>query len=246
VTEASVFGGRLAFSGALPIGNIAVDGDVQVQLPGGGTVGLAASDTVTGLGDPAVGAALGWKRRSGDKFRAWSVYTSAFIPIGDYEVGRIANLGHNRWAADFGAAYTMANFKRGRELSSVLGFTINGDNDDTGYSSGDEMHLEVVGKQYLPNHLSFGIAAYWNEQLTADTNNGPVLGDFEGRVFGVGPELAYQFTQIKAHPVTVDLRWYHEFDAEKRIEGEAVYLTVSLPLSVTQPKAQDWSADEQP
>ena len=69
-----------------------------------------------------------------------------FIPVGDYEVGRISNVGKNRWAVDVGGAYTMANFKGGREFSSVLGFTFNGDNEDTDYSTGTEMHLETRGQ----------------------------------------------------------------------------------------------------
>jgi hypothetical protein len=170
-----------------------------------------------------------------------------FIPTGDYEVGRLANMGKNRWAFDLGGAYTMANFKGGREFSAVLGFTFNGENDDTNYDSGNEMHLEIAGKQYLPNHFSLGIVGYWNEQLTGDSGGPAVLGDFKGRVFGVGPELSYQFTQSKTHPVTLDLRWYHEFDAKNRVEGDAIFFTISVPLSIQQkPVAgQDWSAAEQ-
>jgi len=244
VTDVPVLGGRLAFSGVLPYGNIKVGGDVELQAP---AFAVKKSDEVTALGDPAVGASVGWKHRDGDKFRAWSVYSSLFIPVGDYEVGRLANTGKNRWAFDAGGAYTMANFKGGREFSAVLGFTFNGENPDTHYNSGNEMHLELAGKQYLPNHFSFGVVGYWNEQLTADSGGAAVLGDFKGRVFGIGPELSYQFTQSKTHPVTLDLRWYHEFDAKNRVEGDAVFFTFSVPLSIQQKPAagQDWSAEQQ-
>ena len=244
VTDVSVLGGRLAFSGLLPFGNLEVGGNVELQAP---ALTVEQSDDVTALGDPVVGGSVGWKHRDGDKFRAWSVYSSLFIPVGDYEVGRLANTGKNRWALDVGGAYTMANFKGGRELSGVLGFTFNGENDDTNYDSGHEMHLELAGKQYLPNHFSLGVVGYWNEQLTADSGGPAVLGDFKGRVFGVGPELSYQFTQSKAHPVTLDLRWYHEFGAKNRVEGDAVFFTFSVPLSIQQkPVAeQDWTAEQQ-
>jgi hypothetical protein len=244
VTDVSVLGGRLAFSGLLPFGNLEVGGNVELQAP---ALTVEQSDDVTALGDPVVGSSVGWKHRDGDKFRAWSVYSSLFIPVGDYEVGRLANTGKNRWALDVGGAYTMANFKGGRELSGVLGFTFNGENDDTNYDSGHEMHLEIAGKQYLPNHFSLGVVGYWNEQLTADSGGPDLLGDFKGRVFGVGPELSYQFTQSKEHPVTLDLRWYHEFGAKNRVEGDAVFFTFSVPLSIQQKPAagQDWSAAEQ-
>lgn len=242
VTDQTLWGGRVAVSGVLPFGKIDVAGNVAL----GGTI-VRDSDDVTALGDPAIGGAIGWKHRDGDKFRAWSVYSSVFIPVGDYEVGRLANTGKNRWAADVGGAFTMANFKGGREFSAVLGFTFNGENDETNYDSGNEMHLELAGKQYLPNHFSFGLVGYWNEQLTADSGGPALLGDFKGRVFGIGPELSYQFSGSKEHPVTLDLRWYHEFDAEKRVEGDAVFLTLSVPLSIQQkPVAdQDWTAAEQ-
>lgn len=247
VTDATIWGGRLAFSGVLPYGRVEVQARGQVELPDGTPVTRKKTDSVTGIGDPAFGAALGWRNREGDRFRAWSVYSSIFAPWGDYEVGRIANIGKNRWALDVGAAYTMANFSGGREFSSVLGFTFNGDNEDTGYETGTEMHLEIAGKQHLPKHWSFGVVGYWYEQLTGDGNNPALLGDFKGRVMALGPELSYQITASKTHPVTLDLRWYHEFEARNRMEGDAVFLTVSLPLSYTQkPRAaQDWSAAEE-
>jgi hypothetical protein len=59
--------------------------------------------------------------------------------------------------------------------------------------------------------------------------------------------LSCQFTQSKTHPVTLDLRWYHEFDARNRVEGDAVFFTFSVPLSIQQKPApeQDWTAEQQ-
>lgn len=243
VTDATIWGGRLAFSGVLPYGRVEVQARGEVELPDGTPVARNKTDSVTGIGDPVFGAALGWNNREGDRFRAWSVYSSIFAPWGDYEVGRIANIGKNRWALDVGAAYTMANFSGGREFSSVLGFTFNGDNEDTDYETGTEMHLEIAGKQHLPKNWSFGVVGYWYEQLTDDGNNPAVLGDFKGRVIALGPELSYQITTSKTHPVTLALRWYHEFEAKNRMEGDSVFLTISFPLAITKkPRPeQDWS-----
>ena len=243
VADTTILGGRLALSAVLPYGNVDVTAGGTVAGPGGIEIDRTLNDSVTGIGDPAVGGSLGWKKRTGDRFRAWSTYASVFVPVGDYQVGRIANVGKNRWAVDVGGAYTMANFKRGRELSSVLGFTFNGDNEDTDYSTGTEMHLEVAGKQHLPSHWSFGVVGYWYEQLSGDSNNPAVLGDFKGRAIALGPEVSYQFVQNPKRPVTVDLRWYHEFDVTNRLEGDSVFLTISFPLAITaKPRAeQDWT-----
>ena len=247
VTDATVAGGRLAFSLLTPFGKLDVDGKGTVELPNGGTgPNVQLSDSDTGFADPVVGGSVGWKHRDGDKFRAWSVYSSVWIPIGSYEVGRLANLSSNRWAVDVGGAYTMANFKGGREFSSVLGFTFNGDNQDTDYSSGTDFHLEISGRQHLPNNWAVGIVGYWFQQLTADSNGPAVLGDFKGRVYALGPEIAYQFPG-KEHPVGLDLRWYHEFGAENRLEGDSVFLTLSVPLRIrpARNESEDWTRAEQ-
>jgi hypothetical protein len=33
-------------------------------------------------------------------------------------------------------------------------------------------------------------------------------------------------------PVTIDMRWFHAFDTEKRVTGDSVFATLSLPLDV--------------
>jgi hypothetical protein len=49
------------------------------------------------------------------------------------------------------------------------------------------------------------------------------------------------------HPVGVDLRWYYEFGAENRLEGNGVFLTLSVPLSTKPPrnKSEDWTQAEE-
>ena len=75
VTEQTLGGGRLAFSGVLPYGNVDVAGNVSR-----GVVGVDASDSVTGFGDPVLGGSVGWKSRDGDEFRAWSVLRIGVLP----------------------------------------------------------------------------------------------------------------------------------------------------------------------
>ena len=240
VTDRSVLGGRLAFSGVLPYGNVDVTAAGIVAFDEGGNAARVLSDDVTGFGDPTFGAALGWKHRDGDRFRAWSGYASVFVPVGDYEVGRLANIGKNRWALDVGGAYTMANFQRGRELSAVLGVTFNGNNEDTGYNTGTEMHFELAAVQHLPKNWSIGVVGYWYEQLTGDGNNPAILGDFKGRAIAIGPQVSHQLGNVG-----VNLRWYHEFEVRNRVEGDAVFLTFSIPLSIRPPQdeTQDWTSD---
>jgi len=228
VTDFDLVGGRLALGAVIPYGRVEVDAQASAATPGGLALGLSKSDGVTDFGDPALAASIGWKHREGDLFRAWSLYTSLFIPVGSYELGRIANIGANRWGLDLGTAFTMGNFKRGREFSGVLGVTFNGENSDTDYSSGTDLHLELTYKQHLPMGLSAGLVGYYYQQLTADSGLN-LLGDFKGRVVALGPEIAYQF-KAAGRTMSLDLRWYHEFAAQNRVEGDSFFLTLSLPL----------------
>jgi hypothetical protein len=47
--------------------------------------------------------------------------------------------------------------------------------------------------------------------------------------------------QNPKRPVTIDLRWYHEFEVKNRLEGDSVFLTISVPLATTQKPTQDWT-----
>ena len=54
-------------------------------------------------------------------------------------------------------------------------------------------------------------------------------------MFGLGPEIGYQF-KAGNRSVGLDLRWYHEFGAKNRVEGNGVFMTLSLPLQADAPK----------
>ncbi len=57
------------------------------------------------------------------------------------------------------------------------------------------------------------------------------LGDFEGRVTAVGPTVSANF-QLGPVPVAMTLRYFHEFNVRNRLEGDAGWLTISIPLWV--------------
>ncbi len=229
ITDTKLGNSRLALGMVLPYGNVEVSADATATTPGGTTLGAGISDELTAFGDPAVAASLGWRYRDGDLFRAWNVYSSLFIPVGSYQEGRLANMGANRWGLDVGTAFTLGNFKKGREFSGVLGVTFNGENPDTDYTSGTDAHMELTYKQHLPSGFAAGLVGYYYQQLTADSGGPKVLGDFKGRVASIGPEVSYSF-QAAGRTMNLDLRWYHEFHAKNRVEGDGVFLTFSTPL----------------
>ncbi len=72
---------------------------------------------------------------------------------------------------------------------------------------------------------------YHYQQVTGDSGAGARLGGFEGRVTGLGPDVTYMFLCGKI-PVSTEVKYFHEFDVENRLQGDAGLVTVSLPLSV--------------
>ncbi len=68
------------------------------------------------------------------------------------------------------------------------------------------------------------MAGYDYRQLTGDSGPGAVLGPFEGSVDAIGPALTYT-TLIDKTPVILSARFYQEFNAEKRWEGNATTLS---------------------
>ncbi len=228
ITDTTLGDARLAMSLLLPYSHMSTDAFAGTTYAGA-PIELQVSDGVSNFGDPVLATSLGWRSSKDDRLRAWNIYASLFIPVGDYEEGRLANNGANRWGLDIGTAFSGGNKKRGREFSGVLGLTINGENLDTKYQSGIEAHLELTYKQHVPGGFSAGLVGYGNLQLTPDSGGPDILGDFKGHVVGFGPELAYQF-KIMEHTTSADLRWYHEFWARNRVEGDAVFLTISFAL----------------
>ncbi|MBX3567133.1 MAG: transporter [Rhizobiaceae bacterium] len=222
VTPAELMGAKLGFSVTTPFGGVNVEGDV---LPF-----LSTSDSATSFGDPAVAAFLGWN--SGN-FHIQSGVTT-YIPIGDYTKGAIANVARHRLAADVYAAVTWLDPATGIDISNTVGITFNAKNQATDYTTGTEFHWEgAVAKRFNDNFMA-GVVGYYYRQLTPDKApplTQAILGDFEGQVAAVGGMIGYDF-KIGEAPVATRLRYYHEFNPVNRLEGDAVYLSISMPLAV--------------
>jgi hypothetical protein len=156
---------------------------------------------------------------------------SVNVPVGDYDAGRLSNISLNRWAWDLTGAATWLDPESGIELSGAAGITFNGENDDTEYETGTEFHLEVAAAYHFSPTFSVGVNGYHYQQLTGDSGAGATLGDFKGRVTALGPMMSATF-MLGPVPVAASLRYYHEFNVENRLEGDAGWLTITIPLWV--------------
>jgi hypothetical protein len=70
-----------------------------------------------------------------------------------------------------------------------------------------------------------GVSAYYYKQVTGDGGDGATLGDFEGKTAGIGPVASYA-GKFGGRDIVAELKWLHETDTEKRLEGELVWLKV--------------------
>jgi hypothetical protein len=180
-------------------------------------------DTEQGFGDlTLIPMMLGWKNGPWQYDLALSVYA----PTGEYEAGRLANPGLNYWSINPIAGVAYSNPKTGFNAALHGGVMFNTENPDTDYRSGTLMHLEGSLQQLLPvgkGFLSLGIEGFWVEQVSADSGQRPIFGDFKGRTAGIGPVLGYLLPMGKQNFVA-ELRWLPELKTKNRLEGDYVWL----------------------
>jgi hypothetical protein len=226
-TPVDIAGGKLALSGTVVYGQSDITARGTLEIPGIGVRAAEAADDRWALGDPVFAATLGWIL--GDT--QVSVVGSVNIPIGDYEEGRLANISLNRWVSDITSAITWRRADSNFELSAAAGFSWNGENDDTDYDSGNEIHLEAAAFYHLNARWSVGVNSYYQKQVSGDSGAGAALGSFKGKVFGIGPGVTGNF-MLGSKPVSMAFRYFVESNVENRMDGEAAHLMFSMPLRI--------------
>jgi len=221
----AVLGGQAAIGMTAVYGGVDVVAAATLTGPGGEILSGSVSDSATELGDLYPSASLRWNHGVHNTM----TYVMLGVPVGGYDVDRLANLGSNHWAADAGGAYTYFNTKSGLEFSATGGLTYNFENPDTHYQNGIDAHLDWGASKFTSERLQVGLVGYFFHQITGDSGAGAVLGDFESRVNGVGPQLGYLFNMGKKQAY-LNVKGYWEFGGKYRPEGWNTWLTVSLPL----------------
>jgi hypothetical protein len=115
----------------------------------------------------------------------------------------------------------------GIELTAAPGITINGENRDTDYKSGDEFHLEFAAMQHLSEKYALGIIGYHYEQIDSDSGSAP--DDFEGRVSSLCPAVNFNF-KLGDLPVSGKVKYLVESNVKNRMEGDAAFIQFAIPL----------------
>jgi len=220
--KTKIWGGQLALGLGFGWGNNSTDAGVSIT---GFPNRLYRSDSVTGFTDLYPIASLAWAEGNNN----WMTYFTGDIPTGSYDPDRLSSIGIGHAAIDAGGGYTYFDQTSGREFSAVVGFTYNFENGDTDYQNGIDVHLDWALSQFLNEHWQVGVAGYVYGQLSGDSGPKPSDDGLKSSIASIGPEIGYSFT-MNGQSAYINLRGYWEFAAKNRVEGTAVFATVSIPL----------------
>ena len=228
-----VLGGQLSVQMATIVGSTSasVNGTLMASLPPFSLLRTDSfSDSVTGFGDLYPRASLKWNLG----VHNFMTYITGDIPVGAYSSMRLANLGLGHGAIDGGAGYTYFNPATGHEFSAVTGLTYNFINPVTNYQSGVDWHLDWGASQFVSKQVHIGLVGYVYQQLTADSGQAPILGEFKSRVLGIGPQIGFIFP-VGTMQGYLNLKGYKEFAAENRPEGWNAWVTFSISPAAAGP-----------
>jgi hypothetical protein len=183
------------------------------------------NESVGSISDTDYSAVLGW--HAGD--HNWCLVMTGFAPTGNYDPSRIVQTGLNRPALDIKGGYTFLSLQTGAEVSGALGMTFNARNNINDYQSGVELHFEWAINQHFSSGLAAGIGGFFYQQISDDYGAGDLLGPFRARVAAVGPLISYA-VKVDGQEVDLSARWFHEFGAENRPQGDAFFGQLSFRL----------------
>jgi hypothetical protein len=222
-----VAGGRPYVMLLLPYGWKQAKVTATLEVPNGPDLSGERTENGTDFGDPALGAGLGWGK--GPWFGSVNLLVN--VPAGPYEDGSATNISFHRWSADLTGAFTYL-WQEGWQGNLAVGLTVNGENPATDYTTGNELHLEgALAKGF--GGWTLGLAGYHYDQVTGDSGDGAVLGDFKGRVSGLGPTVAWTGAWGR-QPVVFGASYFHEFDEKNRVPGDILFLNLTFPLGAAE------------
>ena len=228
-TPLKLLGGNYSVGAAIPYVWMEVEGEVQRPKLGGGTITRTVRDTANGLGDITVYPfMLGWTDLGGDL--KYDVRLGIYVPTGDYEKGKLANVGKNYWTFEPMASVSYINSKIGLELSAYAGVDFNTKNNETEYQSGSQFHLDFTVAEHLPlfgGIIGLGANGFYYEQISGDSGSGASLGDFKGRTVGIGPVLSYVM-KVWNKDLVAEVKWLPELDVNHRMEGDYIWFKLAM------------------
>lgn len=209
VTKQKIFGGRLLFQAVAPL--------LKVE----GTRG-SRSQTRSGLGDMSVGSALTYSP-SDELSYAFGVIVTA--PTGVYDASNLANPGRHYWSLRPRFALTYSD-PEGFNGDISVSYNFNRRNSDTGYRSGQEIHVDYAAGWGFARDWVGGISGFAYRQTTDDQMDGTTIKNNRGRAFGIGPALKFD----DGYGWMVTAAYQREFGVRNRPSGNTLSVRMVLPF----------------
>lgn len=206
-----------AFQGVLPIGF--TDAEASIGP-------LFREDDVVGLGDISITPLLfGRHNTAGNTF--FSAGLTIYAPTGEWEQGQLAFIGLNYWTFSPAIGFTHIT-QDGWDFSGKFGIDINTENEDTDYYSGAMAHLDIAVTKSVTEKFQLGAIAGVLYQFEDDDSAFADARDgFKGRSVAVGPLVKYKAIFEDKREIDFSLSWAHELEVENRMEGDAVFFSMS-------------------
>jgi hypothetical protein len=171
----------------------------------------------SGIGDIMIGTALGY-HHSPNLHSALAL--DFYLPTGDYDQNKIANIGTNRLTIEPAYAVTYINDKFNADIR--VGYLYNGKNDDTNYESGDEFHFDyALGLNH--KNITYGISGYYQKQIKNDRLNNFELNNSKTEGLSIGPSFKYQYQNW-----FITAKYEKEIMSKNRTEGDAFWIKTVL------------------
>ena len=200
MTEQKMLGGQLGFYAAQPLV------DLRLQIAG-------QRDHNSGLGDLIFAPMLGWHKDN----HHWAAAVETIFPTGDYDPDQLANIGKNYYTFRPILAYSYSD-PTGWDISTKMSYSVNTENDDTHYKSGDYFAADYsVGYKLNPN-LLLALEGYAFKQLKSDESDNLDI-DFKGQALAFGPGIHYQ-----KQGWALEVKYLKETHVENRPKGDATWL----------------------
>jgi hypothetical protein len=217
--EVEIFGAHYAFGVLIPFVHADIDTGIRI-----GNLQVRQQDDTFGLGDiTLIPAVLFWNHGNFHFTLAEYIVT----PTGEYDTNDLANTGLNYWTFDTNFAVTYLNEKTGQDYSVNIGYNYNTENSDTNYQTGREIHIDYMINQFLSESFAIGVHGFYLKQVSGDSGDGAILGDFKAEAAGIGPAVLWSPKRFD-QKITFIAKWLHEYDTERRIEGDHVFVSFAM------------------
>jgi len=213
-----LFGGQYRAFVSIPF--VDIEGDNLPGPPGAPT--RASNSGIAGVEIRPVD--ISWQTSPGIFVNAG---LSFFTP-GDWSPTEQVNPGQNFWTVS--PSVGISYLRGGWNATAHLSYFANFENEDNGYHSGDEVHLNLTAMKDIGNDWSVGAVGYLREQVSADRNP---LGAYGGMTGGKASQRGLGLAVTKQiGPINLNAMATTDLSARNSGGGDRIWLNAIIPVSV--------------